>query len=116
MDHPSFPKELLHEMYAWLDSSKQKERETGWTDEQYHNKLRKKCWGQFKKVTWDLPESTRKDIRDTLSGRFELIFKELNILNSKELIAEHTPTTDIHKEVVDFALPPEQKEVIGLSD
>jgi fructose/tagatose bisphosphate aldolase len=115
-DHPSFPKELLQEMYAWLDQTKQGERSAGETDEQFHYKLRKKCWGQFKQTTWELPDDIRQIFRDTLAERFTLIFKELNIVDSAELVDENTPVHEIHKETVDFAAPVKTKEVSGLSD
>lgn len=116
-DHPSFPKELLQQMYHWLDETKQGERETGETDEQFHYKLRKKCWGQFKQATWELPDETRQIFRDALAERFALIFKELNVIGSAELVEENTPVHEIHKEPVDFALLEQKpKEVTGLSD
>lgn len=116
LDHEAFPKELLTEMYGWIDQTQQKEREPGWTDEQFHYRLRKKCWGKFKKEVWDLPAATRETLRQTLEQRFELIFKELKVTNSAAVVEEHIPVNPIHKEVVDFALEDNQPEVQGLSD
>ncbi len=116
MDHSAFPKELIQEMYTWIDQTKQAEKGANETDEQFHYKLRKKCWGAFKQKTWDLPETTKQTIRDTLSDKFSLIFKELGIVGKAEIVMEHTPVHEIHKEIVDFAIPAPIKEVSGLSD
>ena len=116
MDDEAFPRQLLEEMYQWLDKTKQAEKEKGWTDEQFHYKLRKKCWGQFKQKTWDLPAENRKALRTLLAQRFNLIFEQLNVKNTDEMVDEHMPHTPIHKEVVDFVEDDEQHEVMGLSD
>jgi fructose/tagatose bisphosphate aldolase len=116
MDHLEFPKPLLQEMYAWIDRTKQEEREEGQTIEQFHYKLRKKCWGAFKQATWDLSDSTKQALRNALTDKFLLIFKELGVNNQADIIMEHTPVHEIHKEVVDFAVPAPIKEVVGLSD
>ncbi len=116
MDHPEFPRPLLQEMYAWLDRVKQDEKETDQTAEQFHYKLRKKCWGAFKQATWDMSEPTKSAIRNTLFDKFSFIFKELGVVGKADLVMEHTPVHEIHKEVVDFALAQQAKEVTGLSD
>jgi len=116
MDHPEFPKPLLQEMYDWIDQTKQAEHEPNETTEQFHYKLRKKCWGAFKQATWDLPEPTKLAIRNTLTDKFTLIFKELGVVGKSEVVTEHTPVHEIHKEVVDFAILTPTKEVSGLSD
>ena len=117
MDHPQFPKELLNEMYAWLDENKSSERKEGMTDEQFHYKLRKKAWGHFKKKTWEIEESRREAIKDTLKERFEFLFKELNVFNTKEMVEKIVKPVIIEKTKDDFAIKDtEQKEVLGLSD
>lgn len=116
MDDAAFPKELLRQMYRWLDQTKENEREKGWTDAQFHYKLRKKCWGQFKKEVWEIPEEKREQLRQVLEKRFELIFDKLGIENTDELVEEHIPVNSIHKEVVDFVEKDSQREVMGLSD
>ena len=84
-DHPLFPKELLSKIYLWLDENQSNEREN-LTSQQFHYKLRKKAWGQFKKEIWDLPKEIKGLIMDDLKKKFIFIFKALNIENSKEII------------------------------
>ncbi len=116
-DHESFPEELKTNMYSWLDEHHQAEKEKGWTDAQFHYKLRKKTWGNFKSELWHLPQETRNAFKQTLSAKFKTIFEALNISDSQELINEHTPTIPIHKEIIDFALElPKDTNSNGLSD
>jgi fructose/tagatose bisphosphate aldolase len=116
MDDEAFPPELLNEMYRWLDATQEQEREPGWSQEQFHYKLRKKCWGKFKQQVWEIEALRRQRLREMLAERFELIFKELNVVGSEETVMEHTPVTQIHKEMVDFAENTATPEVSGLAD
>ncbi len=99
-DHPKFPKDLLGQMHNWLDKEKADEREEGWTDEQFHYKLRKKALGQFKKECWQIDSSIRKEIRDSLEERFAFMFKELNVLNTVDLVGKFTPPLPASSAVV----------------
>lgn len=116
-DHPSFPAELKSEMYAWLDENKQDERKEDWTDEQFHYKLRKKSIGQFKKEMWNMDEAAMKDIREALENRFEFMFTELNVVNTKEMVEGVVKPTTLNKNLSDFSLESAtRKQVRGLSD
>ncbi len=86
MNHPKFPKELIKNMHEWLDDTMQNERSRYQTDAQFHYKLRKKAWGQFKKECWSLPDDIKQSIMNDLEKRFVFIFKELNVNNTKEIV------------------------------
>jgi len=86
MNHPKFPKELVKDMHGWLDDTMQNERSRYQTDAQFHYKLRKKAWGQFKKECWSLPDDIKQPIMNDLEKRFVFIFKELNVNNTKEIV------------------------------
>ncbi len=86
MDHSKFPKELIKEMYQWLDKTMENERSQYQTDFQFHYKLRKKAWGQFKKECWFLPNDIKQSIMNSLEKRFTFIFEELNVNNTKEMV------------------------------
>ncbi|PIS09125.1 aldolase, partial [Candidatus Beckwithbacteria bacterium CG10_big_fil_rev_8_21_14_0_10_34_10] len=90
MDHPKLPKVLLKKMYAWVDSKLQGERKEGWTEEQFHYKLRKKAWGKFKKEFWKLSETVKKPISLALEKRFAFMFKELGVEETKDLVKKFT--------------------------
>lgn len=116
-EHPAFPEELKQKMYAWLDEHKQDERKEGMTDEQFHYKLRKKAWGEFKQATWNIPEENKSQIRAALSERFEFFFKELNVENTTQLVRKLVkPVVPARTEAdfVEFNSP--KDEVTGLAD
>ena len=52
-DSEYFPSDLKKQMYEWIRKEKREEFKEGWSDEQFMYKLRKKCWGTFKKQLWD---------------------------------------------------------------
>jgi fructose/tagatose bisphosphate aldolase len=117
MDHPAFPKKLLKKMYQWLDEHKTDEKGANETTQQFHYQLRKKAWGQFKKEIWDIPEVNKAKIRNALSKRFEFFFRELNVIDTTDLILEHVKPVKVEKTLTDFASGIEKvKEVTGLSD
>ncbi len=116
MDHPAFPQDLLEQIYNWLDQNKQDERKKDQTDEQFHYKLRKKAWGHFKKQTWLIPKKNKSQIRQSLTDRFEFMFKQLNVVNTKSLAEKWIQPPQIHKTPQDFSPPQKTKSVKGLAD
>ncbi len=116
MDHAEFPKELLEEMYAWLDKEKSDEKKEGQTDEQFHYKLRKKAWGQFKKECWQIDSEAREEIRMALEKRFEFMYKELNVINTLSLAEKWIKPVEIHKTLADFERGEKVEDVKGLAD
>jgi len=89
MDHELFPKSLLDKMYKWIDKNKADSRKKDQTDEQFHYKLRKKAWGQFKKDCWQIDEKIQKELKKALEKRFSFMFRELNVGNTKELVKDY---------------------------
>lgn len=117
MDHPAFPKELLDKMYAWIDQTKQDEREADQTDAQFHYSLRKKAWGHFKKECWDMPVENRLAIMQTLTERFEFLFKQLQLEHTKAIVDTFIHPVVVEKTNEDFAEWGEKpQDVVGLSD
>lgn len=110
MDHPKFPKELLKEMYQWLDENHQGEKKEGMTDEQFHYKLRKKAWGHFKKQVWDIPEDKKSKIRNTLEKRFEFFYKELGVVNSKAIVDKTINIVTVPLSDIDFGNSQKKKD------
>lgn len=88
-DSPAFPKELLAKVYSYLDTKCIGERKTNETDEQFHYNTRKKALGDFKKEMWFLPEPDLKVIMQELEGRFTLMFRKLNVVNTVALVKKY---------------------------
>ena len=98
-DHPAFPQELRREMYAWLDASCADERKPGITPEQFYYKTRKKAWGPFKAQTWDLPASTRQQLRSALEAKFDILFRKLNVAGTVGVVREHVRAPESKKKL-----------------
>jgi len=116
LDHPKFPKDFLEEMYGWLDKEKADERKEDQTDEQFHYKLRKKTFGQFKKGFWELEKGVRDEIVAELGERFGFMYKELKVVNTQEMVNKVCPAVEIHKSLADFGKEEKTEEVKGLAD
>ncbi|MFC1653444.1 class II fructose-bisphosphate aldolase [Patescibacteria group bacterium] len=117
MDHKEFPSDLISKMYLWLDQTKQDEKKEGQTIEQFHYKLRKKAWGEFKKDTWDILEEKKEKIRSSLANRFEFFYKELNVVDSIDIVKKHVNLVEVSKTKNDFITKSAKLgDVKGLAD
>ncbi|MGE4357584.1 MAG: class II fructose-bisphosphate aldolase [Candidatus Omnitrophota bacterium] len=85
-DSKHFPTELKEKIYSWIKENLSNEREEGQTDEQFYYKTRKKAFGPFKKELMGLPEDIRGKIREELEAKFDFLFKELRIVDTKEMV------------------------------
>jgi fructose/tagatose bisphosphate aldolase len=117
MDHPDFPKELLEKMYQWLDKEKIEEKKEDQTDEQFHYKLRKKAWGEYKKECWDIDEEIKASIREALVTRFKFMYEKLKVVNSEELGKTYIKGVKKNRTIDSFSSTENKaEEVEGLSD
>jgi len=89
LDGPFFPAELTARIKAGLADKYADERGADQTDEQFIYKTRKKAFGDFKREMWDLPEATRAAMRQALEERFTLLFRELNVPSTTELVGQY---------------------------
>jgi fructose/tagatose bisphosphate aldolase len=88
-DSGGLPDELRAEMMAWSWTNCADERKDGETDEQFLYKTRKKAIGPFKRQLWTLPEEAASEIADNLRAKFGLLFDELKIAETRELVEQH---------------------------
>jgi fructose/tagatose bisphosphate aldolase len=84
-----FPPELKNKIYDWLKVNAASERKEGETDEQFFYKTRKKALGPFKRDIMGLPDATRETIASEIEAKFEFLFKQLNVINKKELVDKY---------------------------
>jgi fructose/tagatose bisphosphate aldolase len=94
-DSPHFSKELLKQIYGYLDTKCISERKSGETDEQFHYNTRKKALGYFKKELWSLPESNLRALMTELEKRFSLIFRKLNVVNTVKLVQKYVSSSGV---------------------
>ena len=88
-DDGGLPDELRAEMMDWARTNAADERKPGETDEQFLYKTRKKAIGPFKRQLWTLPEESAAQIGANLRAKFGLLFDELGIAGTRELVERH---------------------------
>lgn len=93
-DSPLFPRGLAETINGHLLKKYAPEKKEGQTEEQFLYKTRKKAFGDFKRQLWSLPEKNRDALRDTLEARFALLFRKLNVNDTKQLISEYAEATE----------------------
>lgn len=90
-----FPQELKMKIYEWLKVNAASEKKEGETEEQFYYKTRKKALGAFKRDIMGLSESVRDAIAAELEAKFEFLFKQLAIGNTKDLVDKHIKLTRV---------------------
>lgn len=96
-DH--MPDALRSEIYAWLDKNTADERKPTDTDEQFFYKTRKKALGPFKRKIWDMPADVKATLAKAYDEKFEFLFRQLNIHDTRELVAKHVHPPVQHREM-----------------
>jgi hypothetical protein len=87
-DSPYFPKDLWDNIAGYLVNHYSEEMKKGETREQFLYKTRKRAFGDFKREIWDMPEESLKAIGEALESRFSLLFRELNVVNTVDLVGK----------------------------
>jgi fructose/tagatose bisphosphate aldolase len=96
-DH--MPDSLRTEIYAWLATNTVDERKATDTDEQFFYKTRKKALGPFKRQIWDIPADATASLAAAYDKKFEFLFRQLNIQDTRELVAKHVQAVVQHREM-----------------
>jgi fructose/tagatose bisphosphate aldolase len=103
-DSPALPSDFRDEVYKFIHDNFSGEKKEGMTDEQFIYKTRKKGFGQLKQKWWDLPADVKEPIMKELEDKFDLLFKELKVGDTKEYIDKHTKVVAVEKAVADDVL------------
>ena len=103
-DSPALPAAFREEIYKYLHENFSKEKKEGQTDDQFIYKTRKKGFGALKQKWWDLPAEVKGPIMKELSDKFELLFNELKVNGSKELVDKTVKPTLVEKKTPDNIL------------
>lgn len=93
--YDTIPEALRNKMYDYVKTNVEKEREEGWTDEQFLYKLRKKAVGPFKKEMWLISEPEKEVIRQKLAEQFEVLFQKLNIVGTAHTVHQYIGETTL---------------------
>jgi len=90
------PEELKQEVYGWLKRELKGEWKEGWTENQFIYKTRKKAFGPFKKLFWDLPKEVKTPMLDALEEKFNFLFEQLNVLNTKGIVEKYVKPVKVY--------------------
>ena len=82
-------------MMDWTRANCAGERKDGETDEQFIYKTRKKAIGPFKRQLWTLPADAAEEVAGHLRAKFGLLFDELKIAGTRELVERHVTATPV---------------------
>ena len=96
-DAGGLPDDLRSEMLAWCAANCADERKDGETDEQFLYKTRKKAIGPFKRQLWTLPDDAAAEIGANLRGKFGLLFDEIKIAGTRELVERHVTAVPLSR-------------------
>jgi fructose/tagatose bisphosphate aldolase len=117
-EHPALPRDLKNDVYAWLAKNCADERKPSDTDEQFYYKTRKKGFAPFKAQWWNLPHEVKAVIGESLENQFAFLFKQLNVVDTLDLVKRHVGIPTMHKPMPEagatFAVSGE--DVSGLAD
>jgi fructose/tagatose bisphosphate aldolase len=84
-----FPADLKQRMYEWIHQNLTAEKKEDQTEEQFIYKTRKKALGPFKKEIMNLSQESRDAIVEPIEEKFDFLFKQLNVVNTKELVDKY---------------------------
>jgi fructose-bisphosphate aldolase, class II len=97
MDHPSFPAELREDVRKYCFDELLGERSANDTDEQFVYKARKRAWGPLKQQVWTLDADAKASIYATLEAKFEFLYDQLGVTNTRHLVEEYVSPAKIEK-------------------
>jgi fructose/tagatose bisphosphate aldolase len=87
--YDNLPQDLKNEVYSWLKENLSEEKKDDWNEDQFIYKTRKKGFGPFKQVLWDMTTEEKKPILDALEQQLTVIFEKLHLFNTKDVFASY---------------------------
>ncbi|MFC1592440.1 class II fructose-bisphosphate aldolase [Candidatus Omnitrophota bacterium] len=94
-----FPADLKSRIYEWIKQNLASENKPGQTEEQFIYKTRKKALGPFKNEIMSISQETRDAIVKPIEDKFDFLFKQLNVVNTKELTDKYISLKRVIKRV-----------------
>ncbi len=103
-DSPALPPAFREEVYRYIKENFANEKKEGQTEEQFIYKTRKKGFGPLKRKWWDLPSDVKEPIMKELGEKFDILFNELRVNNTKEIVSSTVKPVIVGKKVADNVL------------
>jgi len=104
--YDNMPEDLRNKIYAWLKENFKSAWKEDQTEEQFLYKVRKQALGKFKQEIFCMGNDLRDKIARKLEEKFEFLFQQLKVNNTKEIVDKHIKPVKISKKAADL-LPPE---------
>jgi fructose/tagatose bisphosphate aldolase len=98
-DSNVLPAEFREEAYTFIKQEHGKERKESQTEEQFIYSTRKKGFGPLKQKWWDLPSRVKEPIMKELEDKFGLLFEELKVTNTTDIVKKTVKPVVIKREV-----------------
>ena len=73
------------------------EQKEGQTEDQFFYKERKRAFGPLKQLWWDLPAEAQQKMGEVLQDQFEFLFDQLNIKDTKAVVADTVTVKKQHR-------------------
>ena len=86
----NLPESAVSTAYDYVRNNHKDEWKEGATEEQFLYSARKRAIGRFKQSWWDLDPAQQASIGSVLQEQFEFLFAQLNVANTREIVAEVT--------------------------
>lgn len=98
-DSKALPVEFRDDIYAFIKKEYAKEHKEGQTEEQFIYSTRKKGFGPLKRKWWDLPQNIKGPIMKELEDKFDLLFNELKVGNTKDIVSRTVKPVIVKKAI-----------------
>ena len=99
LDHERFPPEDTERIQSWLKVNCAKERKEDQTLEQFLYKTRKKVFGPFKPVFWNLPKDIHEAIMKDMQAKFSFLFDQLGLPGTRDIAMEYIAKPRVRHEI-----------------
>jgi len=98
-DSAHLPGDFRNEIYDYIKTEFAKEKKDSQTEEQFMYSTRKKGFGTTKKKWWDLSEGVRTTIMAELEAKFDLLFNQLRVENTTDIVNRTIKPVIVKKEL-----------------
>lgn len=107
------PDAIVTAAYDYIKEHHKKEWKEGQTEDQFIYKTRKKAFGPLKQQWWELSDETKEKIGAVLQQKFEFLFEQLNVKDTRDVVDEVTTIVKMHRPRPTEAKEEDELEIAG---
>ncbi len=98
------PKDLVEDIYSYLDEHHAHERKEGQTDDQFYYKTRKRALGEYKDQIWNLSQEKLTEIYNAWETQFRNLFDRLSLADTRKYVDKFVHPVKIDPEIEGYLL------------